>query len=227
MNGILLVDKPSGWTSFDVVAKVRGVLRQAGTAKPKIGHAGTLDPLAIGLLVLVIGDYTKRAHEYSKLDKTYEVVMKLGETSTTGDAEGEITPISSEKPSLSALEAVLAGFTGEIDQIPPRFSAIKVDGQRAYKLARAGKEVKLEPRKVMIYEITGMKYTYPEVTFTATVSSGTYIRSLVEDIGTKLSTGAYMTSLRRTEVGRFKLDDAIAVSYLDAGTIQKCLQTLP
>jgi tRNA pseudouridine55 synthase len=258
MNGILLVDKPSGWTSFDVVAKVRSMLRQpkvqssealdiktlghsTRSPKVKVGHTGTLDPLATGLLVLVIGDYTKRAQELTKLDKTYEVTMKLGQTSTTGDAEGIITPVTrshlvkrggagllqSKIPLRGDLEAVLKGFMGEIAQIPPKFSAIKIDGQRAYKLARAGKEVKLEPRKVTIYEITDVAYAYPEVKFTAAVSSGTYIRSLVEDIGEKLGAGAYMTALNRVSVGGFSLKNAAAVDGLSAETINKCIQTLP
>ena len=231
MNGILLIDKPSGWTSFDVVAKIRGCLRQqlianssqptAPSPKVKVGHTGTLDPLATGLLILVVGDYTKRAQEFSKLDKTYEVTMKLGETSTTGDEEGEKTTISAKKPVLSDVEVTLKGFLGEIDQIPPKFSAIKVDGQRAYKLAREGKEVKLEPRKVKIYKITDVKYAYPEVKFTAEVSSGTYIRSLVEDIGQKLGTGAYMTDLKRTKVGNFSLGDILVINTISNKEIQE------
>lgn len=226
MNGILLIDKPSGWTSFDVVAKVRGVLKQSGINKPKVGHTGTLDPLATGLLVLVVGDYTKRAQEFSKLDKVYEVSMKLGETSTTADNEGEKTHVSDKKPSQSSVEAVVNSFIGEIDQTPPKFSAIKIDGQRAYKLARAGKEVKLEPRPVTIYNITAATYAYPEVRFTTKVSSGTYIRTLVEDIGIKLGIGAYMTALRRTQVGEFSLEEAFQIQELDGESIYKCLQTL-
>lgn len=215
MNGILLVDKPSGWTSFDVVAKVRGTLKKGGIAKPKVGHTGTLDPLATGLLVLVVGNYTKRAGEFSKLDKTYEVTMRLGQISTTGDEEGEKTKVSDEIPSLEQIKVILDGFVGEIEQVPPAFSAIKVDGQRAYKLARAGKEVKLEPRKVNIYEITDVNYKYPEIKFTAEVSSGTYIRSLVVDVGEKLGTGAYMTRLNRSQVGSFKIEDSQQLTDLD------------
>lgn len=225
MDGILLIDKPSGWTSFDAVAKVRSVLKQSGVKKPKVGHTGTLDPLATGLLVLVVGAYTKRAGEFSKLDKTYEVTMKLGETSSTGDEEGEKTAVSAEKPSQAAVEAAMSGFIGEIEQIPPQFSAIKVDGQRAYKLAREGKEVKLEPRKVTIYAITDIGYSYPELTFTAKVSSGTYIRTLVEDIGVKLGTGAYMTALRRTEVGAYRLANAHELTPLDAKILEERLLT--
>ena len=215
MDGLLLIDKPAGWTSFDVVAKVRGIIkRETGVKKPKVGHTGTLDPLATGLLVLTIGSYCKRAQEFSKLDKVYEVTMKLGETSTTGDEEGEKTHVSGHKPSPEAVAAAINAFVGEIEQIPPAFSAIKVNGQRAYKLAREGKEVKLEPRKVTIYDITDVEYAYPEVKFTAKVSSGTYIRTLVEDIGKQLDTGAYMTALCRTQVGEFLLVNSLDISQI-------------
>jgi tRNA pseudouridine55 synthase len=232
MDGILLIDKPKGWTSHDVVAKVRNVLRTASPKsqvpcpKIKVGHTGTLDPLATGLLVLVVGSYTKRASEFSKLDKTYEVGMKLGATSTTGDAEGTIQVTSMQVPSSEKVEAVIKQFVGEIAQAPPAYSAIKVGGQRAYKLARAGKEVQLEPRKVKIYEITDIEYAYPDIKFTAKVSSGTYIRSLVEDIGKKLGTGAYMTELNRTEVGLYKVKNAVA-SNLNYELIKNSLQVLP
>lgn len=209
-----MVDKPKGWTSHDVVAKVRSLLRQQGIEKPKVGHAGTLDPLATGLLIILIGSYCKRAQEFSKLDKAYEVTMKLGETSTTGDAEGEKTSVSSKEPTMEQVQAVLSDFIGEIEQVPHAYSAIKIDGQRAYKLARAGKEVKLKPRKVKIYEIKDVKYKYPEVKFTTNVSSGTYIRSLVEDMGQKLETGAYMSDLKRTEIGEFSLQKAVSITEL-------------
>lgn len=231
MDGILLVDKPKGWTSHDVVAKVRSVLRQSASLqspvsskktlgtnderpttpslKVKLGHTGTLDPMATGLLVLVVGSYTKRAQEFSKLDKTYEVTMKLGETSTTGDAEGEKTKVSDKKPSEKEIQAVLDSFVGEIEQTPPAYSAIKVNGQRAYKLARAGKELNLKPRIIKIHAIALDFIKFPSVKFTAEVSSGTYIRSLVQDIGQKLDTGAYMSELNRVQIGRFNLKDAI------------------
>lgn len=212
MDGILLIDKPRGWTSFDVVAKIRGQLkRETGLKKPKVGHTGTLDSLATGLLIIVTGSYCKRAAEFSKLDKVYEVTMKLGQTSTTGDEEGQKTTISASEPSKQALEAILGRYTGQIMQTPPAYSAIKVNGQRAYKLAREGKAVILEPRPVTIYNITGVEYTYPTVKFTTKVSSGTYIRSLVEDIGKDLDTGAYMSDLRRTEVGEYSLKNAQSV----------------
>jgi len=216
MDGLLLIDKAKGWTSFDVVAKVRSEIRkETGVKKPKVGHTGTLDPLATGLLVLTIGTYCKRAQEFSKLDKVYEVEMKLGETSTTADDEGEKTKVSDKKPTLEEVQAALKKFTGDIMQTPPIYSAIKVNGERAYKLAREGKEVKLEPRPAKIYEITDVKYEYPKLSFTTKVSSGTYIRSLVEDIGDELSSGAYMSNLKRTEVGEFKISNSQEIDSLD------------
>ncbi len=227
MKGVLLVDKPAGWTSFDVVNYVRKMVAQAEDKKPKqvkVGHTGTLDPFATGLLVLLIGkEYTKKAGEMSKLDKTYEVTMKLGETSSTGDPEGDITPVSDTKPTQKALTDALKRFTGEIKQTPPAYSAIKINGQRAYKLARAGKEVKIEPRKVTINNLELVDYSYPEVKLIADVTSGTYIRSLVEDIGAVLNTGAYTAALCRTQVGESKLTAAKEVKELTPETLNKFL----
>lgn len=218
MDGILLIDKPAGWSSFDVVAKVRGqIKRETGLKRPKVGHTGTLDPLATGLMIVVVDSYCKRAGEFSKLDKTYETTMHLGQTSTTGDDEGEKTAVSDIVPSENEILDALEGFLGEISQVPPAYSAIKVNGQRAYKLAREGKEVVIEPRQVTIYDIRLGAYSYPEVTFTTSVSSGTYIRSLVEDIGSKLGTGAYMSGLRRTKVGTFDIQNAISIDDVVAG----------
>ena len=209
MEGILLVDKPTGWTSFDVVNYVRKLAAAAEGKKPKnvkVGHTGTLDPFATGLLVLLIGkNYTKRAGELSRQDKTYEVTLCLGKTSTTGDPEGEITAVSDTAPSEAAILQALERFKGQIEQVPPAFSAIKVDGQRAYKLARAGKEVIIEPRKVNVHRLELGSYDYPFVKLVAEVSSGTYIRTLAEDIGAELGTGAYTTELRRTRIGNYEL----------------------
>ncbi len=242
MDGILLVDKPDGWTSHDVVAKIRGILatetrnREQETghfpssklpvpreSKIRVGHTGTLDPFATGLLILVIGSYTKRAGEFSKLDKTYEAEFTLGFTSSTGDPEGEIVSKSGIKPTQKAIRQVLSQFEGQIDQTPHAYSAVKIDGQRAYKLARQGKEVALEPRKVTIYSISDVKYTYPKLLFTVKVSSGTYIRSLAEDIGEKLGTGAYLSSLRRTKVDKFSIRDGVSMARLGASDILSSL----
>lgn len=225
MQGILLVDKPKGWTSFDVVNYVRKIIAQNEGKKPKnvkVGHSGTLDPLATGLLVLLVGkDYTKRADEFSKLDKTYEVTMKLGETSSTADEEGNKTAVSSKVPPIEEINWALDKFTGELSQVPPIYSAVKVDGQRAYKLARQGKEVEIAPRQVHVYENRLVGYDYPLVRFDSSVSSGTYIRSLVEDIGKELATGAYMSDLRRTIVGDFNIKNAVVIDGLDYAKINE------
>jgi tRNA pseudouridine55 synthase len=218
MQGMLLIDKPAGWTSFDVVNYVRRIVATVEGKKPKsikVGHTGTLDPFATGLLVLLIGkDYTKRAGEFSKLDKTYEVTMRLGQTSTTGDPEGEITPVSDTQPTETEIKTAIKKFIGTIDQTPPAYSAIKINGQRAYKLARAGKEVIIEPRQVTINRLEMVNYDYPEVKLVADVSSGTYIRTLVEDLGQTLAAGAYTTALRRTKIGEFFLSDATPVKAI-------------
>lgn len=229
MNGILLIDKPKGWTSFDVVNKVRRIvqLSELNTSNKKrfpTGHTGTLDPMATGLLVLLLGTYTKQAPGLTKLDKTYDVTMKLGQTSTTGDVEGEITDVSDTQPSLDAVTAALQQFVGDQMQVPPAFSAVKINGQRAYKLARDGKTPELKARPVHIEQITLSSYEYPFVRFTAEVSSGTYIRSLVEDLGKALKTGAYMSDLRRTKVGKFDLADALVMDDLTDQKIAAALR---
>lgn len=230
MQGILLVDKPSGWTSFDVVNYTRKIVAGVEGKKPKnvkVGHTGTLDPLATGLLVILIGkEYTRRAGELSKQDKTYEVTMHLGMTSTTGDGEGDKIPVSDAVPPLEAVQAALQGLQGQIMQTPPAYSAIKVDGQRAYKLAREGKTVELEPRPVTIYSNELISYDYPLVKFTSRVSSGTYIRSLVEDLGGVLGSGGYMSDLRRTAIADFSIDNAVAVKQLDDKLLTSALSQL-
>lgn len=230
MQGILLVDKPKSWTSFDAVNFVRSMVAKHNGTKPKntkVGHCGTLDPLATGLLILVVGkEYTRRAGEFSKLDKVYDVTMKLGETSTTGDEEGDKTHVSDYMPDESAVKSALLKFSGDIMQTPPQFSAMKINGQRAYKLARAGKPVELEARPVTIHANTFVSYEYPYVRFTSHVSSGTYIRSLVEDIGAELKTGAYMSDLRRTHIAEWDIADATIVSDLTDDLLQTKLITL-
>ncbi|HEX5394779.1 MAG TPA: tRNA pseudouridine(55) synthase TruB [Candidatus Saccharimonadales bacterium] len=225
MDGLLLVDKPAGWTSHDVVARIRSNIRAQNGQKTKVGHTGTLDPFATGLLVLVIGGYTKKAAEFSKMDKTYEAEITLGAISTTGDIEGEITPKSGQKPSKMALQAILSRFEGEISQTPHKYSAVKVGGQRAYKLARQGKDVKLEPREVTIYQLQITNYLYPKLFINARVSSGTYIRSLAEDIGEALGTGAYLSALRRTAVGKFKVASSLQIDDIQLDKIKSAIKT--
>lgn len=215
MDGYLLVDKPDGISSFGVVGRLRRIVKEATGQKLKIGHTGTLDPLANGLLILVIGKYTKRAAEFSKLDKVYEAELSLGAVSSTGDREGELTPKSVHQPTKERVEKVLNTFTGEIMQTPPSYSAIKVGGQRAYKLARAGKSVKLEPRKAHVHSLHLRHYDYPKLNLLTEVSSGTYIRSLAVDIGEALGTGAYLSSLRRTRVGKHDVSEALRLDDID------------
>ncbi len=206
-EGIYLINKPRGRSSFSMVAQVR---RLSGIKK--VGHAGTLDPEAEGLLIALVGkEYTKKSDEFLKLPKTYEFTLKLGETSTTGDEEGEKTRVSAKKPTKQAVLDVIETLTGESEQIPPIYSAIKVGGQRAYKLAREGKKVSIEPRKITITHFEVLSYTYPKLQLVADVSSGTYIRSLGEDIGTKLGSGAYCTDIKRTKIGKFSLNKAITL----------------
>lgn len=220
-DGILLVDKPAGWTSFDVVAKIRGKIKHLYLEKGikptkrqlKVGHAGTLDPFATGLLVILLGDATKKAGEFLKLDKVYEAEIVLGQTSTTGDPEGDITDqLSAQGLALSKteVEVALKKFVGEIRQRPPIFSAIKINGQRAYKLARDGKEVEIPERVVTIYSIELLEYDYPSLKIRTHVGSGTYIRSLAVDIGEALGTGAYCHSLRRISIGSWDISGAIS-----------------
>lgn len=230
-NEILLVDKPAGITSFGVVSKVRrklsegagfvevkgrdGVVRQK-RKKVKVGHTGTLDPFATGLLVLLIGKGTKRAGEFLKLDKEYIATVKLGEISTTGDREGIITPYQPDNcstedlkiPTIDEVKEVVQKFVGEVEQRVPNFSAVKINGQRAYKLAREGKMIEMPVRKVKIYEIEILQYEWPELEIRCKVSSGTYIRALGEDIGKALGVGGYLTALRRMQVGKYRVEDA-------------------
>jgi len=224
INGLLLVDKPAGISSFGVVARVRGIIKAETGQKIKIGHTGTLDPMATGLMILVLGKYTKRAGEFSKLDKTYEAELTLGQTSTTGDKEGEVTRKSAQKPTKQAVQDVLSTFVGQISQTPPAYSAIKIDGQRAYKLARQGITPVIKPREITIYSLELTDYSYPKVKFTVSVSSGTYIRTLAEDIGEKLGTGAYLSALRRTQVGDFNIKSAQVLQKLTYSGIISTVQ---
>lgn len=206
MEEIIFVDKPSGMSSFGAVARVRRLLSEREGHKVKVGHTGTLDPFATGLLILLAGKATKKAPELTKLDKVYEATIRLGATSSTGDPEGEIT-ITDKKPKISREKIIetLAQFVGEIEQTPPAFSAIKINGQRAYKLARAGRAVEMPKRKVTIYELELLDYTSPFLKIRTHVSSGTYIRTLAEDIGEALGCGAYTTELRRTKIADYDI----------------------
>lgn len=212
-NQIILIDKPADISSFGVVAKVRGHLKNELGHKVKVGHTGTLDPFATGLLILLTGKMTKKSSDFLKLDKTYEATLRLSATSTTGDPEGEITTYEHIPKSPEEISLALGEFIGKITQHPPKFSAIKINGQRAYKLARQGTDFEIPSREVEIYSIDIIEYHYPELKIRTHVSSGTYIRTLAEDIGKALGTGAYLTSLRRTSVSRYSVENALPLSY--------------
>ena len=211
-NEIILIDKPEGITSFGVVARVRRVLSEKAGKKVKVGHTGTLDPFATGLLILLAGKATKRSNEFLKLDKEYVAEIRLGETSTTGDPEGEIQKsYSGEALDFGEVKKVVQSFVGEIWQKVPAFSAVKVDGRRAYEMARKGLPVETPTRKVNIYNIEILEYRWPVLKIRTEVSSGTYIRTLGEDIGKKLGTGAYLTALRRTRIDKYTVDEGISL----------------
>lgn len=210
---IILIDKPAGLSSFGVVARVRRRLSEQAGKKIKVGHTGTLDPFATGLLILLANKATKLSNQFLKLDKWYEATIFLGKTSTTGDPEGEITEQNTEKvPTLEEVKTVVNQFVGQITQTVPVFSAIKINGQRAYQLARRGEAVSMPTRQIEIYAIEILNYSYPELIIRAHVSSGTYIRTLGEDIGKALGVGAYLTSLRRTQVGDYQIKNAVKLS---------------
>lgn len=207
-DGFILVNKPVGISSFGVVYKIRKILKDLTGEKYKVGHSGTLDPAASGLLILAIGKSTKQLGMLLKKDKQYAVKMVLGSVSSTDDIEGEITKISDIVPTQDDVKNSIDMFKGDILQSPPVFSAIKIDGQRAYKLARNGHLPNMQPRPVKVIDISNIKYNYPDISFSCEVASGTYIRSLVRDIGQKLLTGAYMSGLVRTSIDKYKLVDA-------------------
>ncbi len=207
LNGtILLIDKPRDWSSFDVVKKLRWA-----APKRKAGHAGTLDPLATGLLIVCTGDYTKKISGIQDLPKTYTGVIQFGATTPSYDAE---TPIESN-PEVNeySFENVMqhaSAFIGLIEQIPPAYSAVLINGTRAYKLARRGEEVNPEPRKVTIYDFKLSCIQWPEVSFEVHCSKGTYIRSLAHDLGQAVGCGAYLKALRRTKIGDYSVEDALS-----------------
>lgn len=211
-DGIILIDKPAEMTSFGVVARVRRVLSKQAGKKVKVGHCGTLDPFATGLLILCIGKECKNAGTYMKHDKVYEATFRLGQESTTGDPEGDLSDISETVPTEEEIKTILRQFTGDIKQRPPIFSALKIDGVRAYKLARDGQEVEIPERIVTIHSLELVTYSYPELKVRTHVSSGTYIRSLGVDIGQALGTGAYCSELRRTSISNWQVSDAKTLS---------------
>ncbi|MEI7741424.1 MAG: tRNA pseudouridine(55) synthase TruB [bacterium] len=241
MEGFLLIDKPAGPTSHDIVDVVRRL-----TSERTVGHAGTLDPFATGLLIVAVGrGATKHLSEFVGLDKEYEATIRLGETSTTGDSEGTITPFSGSLGfgmttkagratkdgmttvaatgtvpkaagdcPLAVVESILQSFLGPQLQTPPMFSAKKVGGQKLYDLARAGKTIERAPSQITVHELELVHFEWPELKIRTKVSSGTYIRTLGEDIGRKLGFGGYLTQLRRTKIGEYDVNNAVSLDVL-------------
>jgi len=208
--GLMIVDKPVGPTSHNVVSLVR-----RGTKIRKVGHAGTLDPRASGVLVLCLGAATRLSEYLSTSDKCYQAVIRFGSTTRTYDSDGEVTRQSDVVPRLKDIEEVLPSFLGEIDQVPPPFSAIKVHGKKAYEMARQGQDFDLQPRKVTIRRLDVAAYAPPDLSLSVECSAGTYIRSLAHDLGEMLSSGAHLAGLRRSRSGPFSIEDAIPFPMLE------------
>lgn len=230
MHGWLILDKPLGLGSTQGVSAVKRALREGGYGKAKVGHGGTLDPLASGVLPIALGEATKLAGRMLDSDKVYDFTIRFGEQTDTLDAEGKVIAVSAVRPTRVSVQAVLEQFTGAIEQMPPAFSALKVDGQRAYDLARAGEEVVLKTRAVTVFalSVTGAADAgaLEEATLTAHVSKGTYIRSLARDIALALGTVGHVTYLRRTKAGPFGLSHAISLDNLGEAAKARTLEQL-
>jgi tRNA pseudouridine55 synthase len=222
INGVIVIDKPAGITSARVVDRVKRLLPR-GT---KVGHAGTLDPFATGLLVLLVGRATKLCETMMDQPKSYDATLKLGAMTATEDPESpeQIVP-NALAPDRATIDDALAHFRGTILQRPPAYSAIRVGGRRAYDLARSGQEVQIQARPVSVYRIDVIKYEYPLLELTIDCGRGTYIRSIARDLGDRLGTGAYLTRLRRTRVGDFTTDDAMAPDSLQRETILNAIRS--
>jgi tRNA pseudouridine55 synthase len=227
LNGWIILDKPVGPGSTQAVSAVKRALREAGEPKTKVGHGGTLDPLASGVLPIALGEATKLAGRMLDATKTYDFTIRFGEETDTLDLEGKAVATSDVRPATADLVAVLPRFTGPIHQVPPAFSALKVEGKRAYELARAGEEVVLAGRDVTIQSLTLVSADADQATLSATVSKGTYIRSLARDIAHALGTVGHVTMLRRTRAGPFALKQAISLDFLrDAAKARALTRTV-
>jgi len=210
ISGALVVDKPVGMTSHDVVQAIRN-----GTNLRRAGHTGTLDPRASGVLVILVGPAVRLSEYVSASDKRYQAIIRLGGSTDTFDAEGIVTPtVDPVNVTEAQFEEALKSFVGEIEQTPPPYSAVKVQGRKAYEMAREGEEVELAPRKITVHHLEVLEWTPPEVVIDVHCSSGTYVRSLANDLGVMLGCGAYLVGLRRTKSGRFSLRDAVPLRKL-------------
>lgn len=217
-GSMLLLDKPKEWTSFDAVNKIKNLVRKKFSLKKfKIGHSGTLDPMATGLLVVCTGTWTKKLHELQGLDKKYHAVITLGAATNTYDAEGEVVE---ERPipqlTVNDIEETLSAFKGEFMQLPPIYSAIKKDGKPLYALARAGKEVTVEPRKVIVHNIELINFSANTIELNIHCGSGFYVRSLAHDVGQRIGCGGHLSALRRTAIGPYSIGEAFQMEEVIA-----------
>ena len=217
IDGVIFVDKPKGITSHDVVDVIRKKLQTK-----KVGHAGTLDPLAEGLLIMLVGKCTKMFSKFANFDKEYLGVLKLGEVTTTGDSQGEVTKSQGYKDiKPETIEETFASFIGEMGQIPPMVSALRVNGKRLYELARRGIVVERAPRKINIISLKILKMNFPFIEFRVHCSKGTYVRKLAEDIGEKLGCGAHMVKILRLSIGSFSLEKAVKLDEVNESHLQQ------
>jgi len=215
LHGWIILDKPVGLGSTTAVSAVKRILRQAGEPKTKVGHGGTLDPLASGVLPIALGEATKLCGRMLDATKSYDFTIRFGEETDTLDAEGQVIATSDARPTREQIEAVLPRFTGEIEQVPPAYSALKIDGKAAYARARAGEDIELKSRSVTIYDLRLLESSAGSATLSAPVSKGTYIRSLARDIAHALGTVGHVSYLRRTRAGPFGLDKAVSLDFLE------------
>jgi tRNA pseudouridine55 synthase len=228
IHGWIILDKPVGLGSTTAVSAVKRILREAGEPRTKVGHGGTLDPLASGVLPIALGEATKLCGRMLDATKAYDFTIRFGEVTDTLDAEGKVVATSAVRPTVEEIDAILPLFTGAIEQIPPAYSALKIDGKAAYARARAGEQVEMKPRRVTVHEIL-IRHTREsggpadEVTLSATVSKGTYIRSLGRDIAYALNTVGHVTMLRRTRAGPFGIQQAISLDFVEEAAKARAL----
>ncbi|HEY0164209.1 MAG TPA: tRNA pseudouridine(55) synthase TruB [Sphingomicrobium sp.] len=223
LHGWIILDKPVGLGSTSAVGAVKRLLREAGEPKTKVGHGGTLDPLASGVLPIALGEATKLAGRMLDATKAYDFTIRFGEETDTLDVEGEVVETSDQLPTLGEIEAVLPRFTGPIEQIPPAYSALKIDGKPAYARSRAGEQLEMKARSVTVHALELVRADGDELSLSTTVSKGTYIRSLARDIARALGTVGHVTMLRRTRAGPFALEQAISLDFLTSAARERRL----
>ena len=223
LHGWIILDKPVGLGSTQAVGAVKRILREAGEPKTKVGHGGTLDPLASGLLPIALGEATKLAGRMLDATKAYDFIIRFGEETDTLDTEGQVVERSNHRPTMAEIEAILPRFTGAIEQIPPVYSAVKIDGKAAYARSRAGEQLEMKARSVTVHSLELVRADAQELTLAAAVSKGTYVRSLARDIARAVGTVGHVTMLRRTRAGPFALEQAISLDFLEEAARERQL----